>query len=58
MPEWSCCFIMLPPSPPGPLAPTACTTSVTATLPAFSNSSVTGSLSPCFSGLFSYISIR
>ena len=37
--------------PAGARAPTPCTSSEIVTLPAFSNSSVTGSLSPCFSGL-------
>ena len=38
------------PRRPGPCAPTPCTSSDTVTLPAFSNSSVTGNLSPCLSG--------
>jgi len=42
----------------GPSAPAPCTSSETVTLPAFSNSSVTGTLSSCFSGCFRSIIIR
>ena len=36
----------------GDCAPTACTSKVTSTFPAFSNSSVAANLSPCFNGFF------
>ena len=49
-PEWS--------SPAGPCAPTPSTSKANFTLPAFSNSRVTGTLSPCFSGLFKSNIIR
>src|ERR1700694_668551 len=39
------------PAPAGAWAPTPCTSSETFTLPALSNSSVTGTLSPCLNGL-------
>ncbi len=46
-------FMSMPPAAaPGPCEPTPSTSNETFTLPAFSNSSVTGTLSPCLSGLF------
>src|SRR5258708_1676714 len=50
MPEGIFFISMLPPelsAPAGPCAPTPCTSSESFTLPAFSNSSVSGTLSPC-----------
>src|SRR5258708_21650827 len=52
---------ILPPASPaaaGPCAPTPCTSSESFTLPAFSNSRVTGTLSPCLSGFFRSNSIK
>src|SRR3984885_716310 len=43
---------MAPDADPGPCAPTPCTSNESFTLPAFSNSSVTDTLSPRLSGLF------
>ena len=61
MPEGIFFMSMLPPessAPAGPCAPTPSTSSETFTLPAFSNSSVTGTFSPCLSGLLRSNSIR
>ena len=45
-------------APAGPCAPTPITSNESFTLPAFSNSSMSGTLSPCLSGFLRSISIR
>jgi len=50
IPEWSGIFFIMCPPSPGACAPTPWTSRETATLPAFSNCSVTGTLSPCLNG--------